>query len=135
MKLKTSSATPLQIDWAVAKCEGLDVYIPAFANKPWLQYKDCHGQAHHCPSWSTDWAHGGPIIEREFIRLTTDTMWLTEGKPVCWVAEKRLPPPERTPFASEVIRGVGPTPLVAAMRCYVASKLGNEVEIPEEIND
>jgi hypothetical protein len=28
---------------------------------------------------------------------------------------------------------VGPTPLVAAMRCYVASKLGDEVEVPDEL--
>jgi hypothetical protein len=27
----------------------------------------------------------------------------------------------------------GPTPLIAAMRCYVASKLGDEVEIPSEL--
>jgi len=26
----------------------------------------------------------------------------------------------------------GSTPLIAAMRCYVASKLGDEVELPEE---
>jgi hypothetical protein len=28
----------------------------------------------------------------------------------------------------------GPTPLIAAMRCYVASKLGDEVELPEELS-
>jgi hypothetical protein len=27
----------------------------------------------------------------------------------------------------------GPTPLIAAMRCYVASKLGDEVEVPKEL--
>jgi hypothetical protein len=27
----------------------------------------------------------------------------------------------------------GPTPLIAAMRCYVASKLGDEIDIPEEL--
>lgn len=27
----------------------------------------------------------------------------------------------------------GPTPLIAAMRCYVARKLGDEVEVPEEL--
>jgi len=27
----------------------------------------------------------------------------------------------------------GPTPLIAAMRCYVLSKLGEEIEIPEEL--
>jgi hypothetical protein len=26
-----------------------------------------------------------------------------------------------------------PTPLIAAMRCYVASKLGDEVDVPEEL--
>ena len=26
----------------------------------------------------------------------------------------------------------GPTPLIAAMRCYVASVLGDEVEVPDE---
>ena len=27
----------------------------------------------------------------------------------------------------------GPTKLIAAMRCYVASKLGDEVDVPEEL--
>ena len=27
----------------------------------------------------------------------------------------------------------GPTALIAAMRCYVASKLGEEVDVPEEL--
>ena len=27
----------------------------------------------------------------------------------------------------------GPTPLIAAMRCYVISKLGEEVEVPDEL--
>jgi hypothetical protein len=30
-------------------------------------------------------------------------------------------------------RSSGPTPLIAAMRCYVASKLGDEIEIPENL--
>ena len=28
---------------------------------------------------------------------------------------------------------IGPTPLVATMRCYVASKLGDEVDVPDEL--
>ena len=27
----------------------------------------------------------------------------------------------------------GPTPLIAAMRCFVASKLGDEVDVPDEL--
>jgi hypothetical protein len=33
----------------------------------------------------------------------------------------------------DLTRAEGPTPLIAAMRCYVASKLGDTVEIPEEL--
>jgi len=60
---------------------------------------------------STDWSQGGPIIEREKITLDVfeDGVWV----------------------ASEYQEG--PTPLVAAMRCYVASKLGDTVDIPEEL--
>jgi hypothetical protein len=61
------------------------------------------------------WAQGGPIIEREGINLdrVTDALWEATimGE---WTED-------------------GPTPLIAAMRCYVGSQLGNEMEIPEEI--
>ena len=59
---------------------------------------------------SVDWAQGGPIIEREGIAL--------EKYRDYWVAN-----PTRDPTVH------GPTPLIAAMRCYVASKLGDEVEV------
>ena len=56
---------------------------------------------------STDWEQGGPIIEREKIDVCVDNDgWFT------WYAKK-----------GDVERG-GATPLIAAMRCYVASKLG-----------
>jgi hypothetical protein len=42
-------------------------------------------------------------------------------------------------WAAEVEAGEyehdGQTPLIAAMRCYVASKLGDEIEIPELEDD
>ena len=33
----------------------------------------------------------------------------------------------------QLLKHLGKTKLIAAMRCYVASKLGDEVEIPEEL--
>ena len=64
--------------------------------------------------YSTDWALAGPIIERE--RIATwgdgDLYWEAECG---WAWAK------------------GPTPLIAAMRCYVTLKLGDEVEVPEEL--
>jgi hypothetical protein len=67
---------------------------------------------------STNWSQGGPIIEREWIDLhcVNDSLW-----------EAECPAPGGLAMQN------GPTPLIAAMRCYVASKLGDEVEIPEEI--
>ena len=62
------------------------------------------------------WAQGGPIIEREQIALTVNK---GEGK---WFA---------TGIAGRI--GVGPTPLIAAMRYYIASKLGNSIKIPKEL--
>lgn len=65
--------------------------------------------------YSTDWSVGGPIIEHEGI-----AMWQDE-ETLGWFA------------SADEGRGndyLGPTPLIAAMRCYVASKLGDEVEVP-----
>jgi hypothetical protein len=78
----------------------------------------CEGYAEH--EYSTKWEHGGPIIEREFITIINaagDDVW------------------SAYPIADDPVahRKSGPTPLIAAMRCYVASKLGDEVEIPEEL--
>lgn len=65
---------------------------------------------------STDWAQGGAIIERERIELRGDG----DGG---WIACDGLNPEQD-----------GETPLIAAMRCYVASKLGDEVRLPEELS-
>ena len=63
-----------------------------------------------------NWEHGGPIIEREFIELTCTDEWKAFMR-----------------FQSNPCDEDGPTPLIAAMRCYVASKLGEDVSIPEEL--
>lgn len=68
--------------------------------------------------YSTDWSQGGPIIEREEISLERVTSAL-------WIATRIE--------GSSVSESDGPTPLVAAMRCYVASQLGDEVDVPDEL--
>jgi hypothetical protein len=68
--------------------------------------------------FSTDLAQGGPIIEREYIQLTIDLGWIATRKEGPAVSEEH-----------------GPTPLIAAMRCYVASVLGDEVKIPATISE
>jgi hypothetical protein len=70
------------------------------------------------PAYSESWAQGGPIIERgnmEITRLADDRGWKSTNY-------------------DQTIKGYGHAPLIAAMRCYVASKLGDEVEIPKEMD-
>ena len=109
MKIKTSEAKDQVLDGLVAQCEGIET--KNYSGALTIRYDGDWWQP------STDWAQGGPIIERERIALDT---W-DEG----WLATRI-----EDPAISEAI---GPTPLIAAMRCYVASRLGDEVEIPEEL--
>lgn len=71
--------------------------------------------------YSSDWGYGGPIIEREKIGTNT---WTGD-----WCAQFTLPVrhptnPKRDP-SHHCMRGE--TPLIAAMRTYVASRFGDEV--------
>lgn len=111
MKVKTADLTGPSLDWAVAKCE-----LP----EGWNDAEIVLGEG---TDYSTDWSLGGPIIEREKI-----TMLYCEGE---YVAGTN---PEC--FDGQVFmyhKQYGPTPLIAAMRCYVASKLGDTIEVPEEL--
>ena len=116
MKIKTSELDGAQLDYAVAKCEGEEVRLEKGQLEAlWTDngYKP-----------STNWAQGGPIIEREGI----STRHSEKDARGAWYA---VLGPNR--FLSPDHEGSGPTPLIAAMRCYVASKLGDEVEIPDEL--
>jgi hypothetical protein len=64
------------------------------------------------------WEHGGPIIQRENIGL-----W-SEGYD--WEAKISV-------GFGKCLDEWDESPLIAAMRCYVASKLGDEVNVPEEL--
>jgi hypothetical protein len=110
MKVKTSELQGAALDWAVAQCECVNVRF---------------GFDDNCPEYSTDWAQGGPIIERERI-ATSFISWNPNNRQLAiWEAEHYE--------YGKRSRIQGPTSLIAAMRCYVASKLGDEVEIPEEL--
>jgi hypothetical protein len=105
MKVKTNELSGNQLDWAVAKAIG--------------EYKPVA-----VPEYSTNWAQGGPIIERERIAI-----WWAKWDDI----DSALPVWSAVRFNEDDY--YGPTPLIAAMRCYVASKLGEEVEVPKEEGD
>jgi hypothetical protein len=110
--METSELTGAALDWAVAKCEDLEHYfedgLVCLKGQPfdtqWLYWTP-----------STDWSQGGPIIEREGLTITHQ-----QNR---WAAQ-----------TDDDLFAFGPTPLIAAMRCYIASKLGGSVNIPEGVS-
>jgi hypothetical protein len=105
--MKTSELTGAALNWAVAVCEEYILVAP-------------DGEvlgSHVGLDYSTDWSQGGPIIEREEIDI------IKVG-----IKQWRA----RIEGGNPVSR-YGPTILIAAMRCNVASKLGDEVDIPKEL--
>jgi hypothetical protein len=142
MKIKTSELTGHALNWAVAQAEGDKVYRPRLG-RPCNWDKEAYlkdgsddrwvvrvqnPKVGHFVDWtynpSGDWMQGGPIIEREEIELTfdrageTDTLWRSEMFDIKGVS---------------IAHEYGPTPLIAAMRCFVASRLGDEVDVPDDV--
>ena len=120
--MKTSELIDEKLDWAVAKCEGIALVIAPFTGaKNFVILGQNMKPTSSTYEPSKYWAQGGPIIERERIavKCSSDaTVWIASQYWAC----------ADTPKISE-----GPTPLIAAMRCYVASKLGDEIEIPKDL--
>ena len=124
MKVKTSELTGAALDWAVAKCEGKAPKIDCTSFKGAFIYRVYLGWSYafsvngsiveYTPS--TDWARGGPIIERTGICL--EYSLIPDRWCACIMADQEV---------------YGPTALIAAMRCLVADSMGDEVEIPEEL--
>ena len=114
MKIKTNELIGPALDWTVALCGG-------------QEHRNLYGHVvlEFVPKYSTDWSHGGPIIEREGINVGRYEWMGPSMEVISWSAER---------YATEKPgKQIGPTPLIAAMRCYVATKLGDEVEIPDEL--
>ena len=114
MKIKTSELIGPALDLAVAQCE---IIREDCRDRGFLLHMI--GYRMRMPPYSTDWSQGGPIIEQEDMKITR---W--DDYPN-WTARHPLDPNR---FSLR-----GDTPLIASMRCYVSSKLGDEVEVPEEL--
>ena len=112
------------LDWAVAKCEGYKPYYINGRLRP--VFRTGMDVESTWPSYTSDWAQGGPIIDREDIDVLRD-----EQEFGARLGRARLHP-TRNALSYFVMRG--PTKLIAAMRCLVASKLGDEVDVPQELS-
>ena len=114
MKIKVSELSNEQLNVLVAQCQGFTATVEMF------EYR--------INTWFThNWERGGPIIEKEKITISHPDECYE------WTATKTVKKYQTgsTKVNVEYISVVGHTPLIAAMRCYVISNLGQEVDIPE----
>jgi hypothetical protein len=111
--MQVSELNGRALNWAVAQC----AKVTLEGGVKYMHVYDA--DLGDTVSWdpSTNWNQGGPIIDREKIRLDPrESYWHAQ----MWEN-------------SEVEAKYAPTALIAAMRCYVASKYGDSIEIPKEL--
>jgi hypothetical protein len=118
--LNTNELTGPALDWAVAKAEGKLDRLEFWPKSKGLYFP--RGAVPYRPSQR--WAQAGTIIEREGISLLCLSFDRVKGG--IWQA---------TGFRSneEDVTATYTCPLIAAMRCFVACKLGDEIDLPEEL--
>lgn len=125
MKIKTDKLTGEALNWAVGVAGGLDIRV-IMNRTVWVNDK-ATGEAPKATYYmpSTDWSIAGEIIAREFIRLIPWSRELDEPMHGVWMAG----------IYSDVIYDTyhSTNPLEAAMRCYVRHKLGEVVNVPNEV--
>jgi hypothetical protein len=116
MKHEVATLEGALLDEAVAKAEGWKCEGNAWS----LMSSTTSGQVMYGDvfpfSYSTDWKWGGPIIERERIYVMP--------RNEAWAASH----PTHL-YRDRTLEYAGATPLIAAMRAYVASKFGAEVDL------
>lgn len=117
MKARTNDLTDVVLDWVVFTLCDDDL-----APEDFLLMRHGHrGTYEPRGNYSTNPAEGWPILDRADIDVT---------KAASGSYQARLDLEEGDVMVEQRF---GPTRLVAGLRCFVASHLGDEVDIPEEI--
>lgn len=128
------------LDWAVAAAQNEqykeDRLVKWSREEPTLpakieREKSLGSYTYHLYSPSTDWNCGGEIIVENGVSVShrdnSPSIWDAIIKPDFY--SSGIP---NSGVKKEVIAS-GPTPLIAAMRCYVISVLSDEIVIPDDL--
>lgn len=140
IEVKTAELIGPALDWAVAETEGIQRFVMGndwpgnsvvadAADRDRVVICNMIGQlvvsrGGWSNGWnpSTDWAQGGPLIEKYAVKI--------EHFPGETIASKAN---ARIAMHSTAYWQSGPTPLVALCRAIVAANLGGAVSVPEEL--
>ena len=118
--MKVSELEGASLDYLVARAIR-SIYVEGWPHLPTRPY-------------STEWQHGGPIIEREKMYLGPTHLGRDESGRYKYDGNWAAAYTDPAHWKSNELCMEGLTPLIAAMRCFVASKYGTEVPdvIPDE---
>jgi hypothetical protein len=117
--VKVAELTNVALDWAVAEAANLEYTFDLYVGSD-----ECDAVPLvivNGRQWNPTslWSQGGPIIEREGISINFDGDGIHT---------------DLTDIEGRFFQGFdGLRPLIAAMRCFVASRLGDEVDVPDEL--
>jgi hypothetical protein len=112
--MKTEQLSGVALDWAAAKCAGIK--LEGWMSVPSYYDEDVGDVVVWAPSNPKKAAQAYAIIERVKIESQFNgASWLCRisNPPSMWMS--------------------GPTNIVAAMRCFVASEMGSDVDLPKEL--
>lgn len=121
IKVKSVDLIGPVLDWAVAKVEGIDVKANN-PGDPWPLSVEC--LLIGVPNYSTDWAQGGPLIDRYQVGVTG-----IDREHTVFFANAFYDGNSYDSCAN----AKGPTRLIASMRAIVRLTLGDVVSVPVEL--
>lgn len=124
MLVKTSDLIGPALDWTVAKAERVTL-----SEASWRYQLEAHGcivtpQKREL-RYSTDWSQGGPLIEKYRIEFSINEDTYEVGASL--LAWRSFGKSHRTRWSK------GSSHLIAACRAIVAAKLGDQVDVPDEL--
>ena len=126
MEVNVNELTGMALDWAVGMAVGKPLVIRSPIGQPdgprvvWEQVGNHGGVVWFAPS--SNWAHGGPLIDR----FKPDLQTGHEGRIVALLhnnIDDKFP----------LIMCSGETYLIAACRVIVADRIGTVVNVPDEL--
>lgn len=127
MKIEPSTAEGIALDWAVGQCDRRKLYLAKSKRLMTANYgtfNHRHGAPWYEPS--SNWLQGGRIIEERLIGVQPEIG--KEGAGNAWYA-----------VSMNGTDSYGHTPLIAAMRCFVAYRLKQAglttFELPPDVAD
>lgn len=139
-KVNVANLSGAALDWAVAVCEGLPIQRDPMGFSGiaggetesgywvWYEYKENKSSMligrnyspheNRTPGYSPcqNFAQGGPILDRELISLAAPSPIDDHWTAMTWQSKSKQN---------------GETSLIAAMRCYVAKKMGETIDVPD----